>query len=279
MTGRGAGTIRALFDQARSSRKALFVAYVTAGDPDLESSAGVIEELARSGVDVIELGVPYSDPVADGPTNMKAADRALKSGVSLRKVLELAAGLRKRGIQTPFVLFTYYNPVFKFGQEEFARLAAGAGIDAVLTVDLPPEEADGFRAALKAAHLGTVFLASPTTGPDRLRKIDEASTEFVYYVSRLGVTGAQSALSSSLGDELERVRKSVKAPLAVGFGISTPEHARSVAALAEGVVVGSALVQLIEANPNPKEARAKIGKLAKSLALEVRRSHADSDER
>jgi tryptophan synthase alpha chain len=260
------GRIRRLFDEARIRKKSLFVAYVTAGDPTPEASEGVIEALARSGADVIELGVPYSDPVADGPTNMKAADRALKSGVSLRKVLEIAARLRGRGVQTPFVLFTYYNPVFKLGHEAFAELAAKSGIDAVLMVDLPPEEATELRAELTKQKIGTVFLASPTTPEARLKLVDEASSEFVYYVSRLGVTGAQSALSDSLEDEVARVKRVIKTPLAVGFGISTPEHAAGVARFADGVVVGSALVKKIEENPDPAKARAEVEKLSRALA-------------
>lgn len=256
--------VRAAFADGRPA----FIAYLTAGDPDAEASARYVKALARAGADVIELGVPYSDPVADGPTNLKAADRALKGGGSLKSVLALSKRLRADGVATPFVLFTYYNPIFRLADDAaFARQARESGIDAVLIVDLPPEEAGRLRAALEKEGVGTVFLASPTTTPERLARIDEYSTEFVYYVSRLGVTGARTELSESLAEELAALRKHVKQPIAVGFGISTPEQAAKVAGLAEGVIVGSALVRLIEEAPNGAER--KLSELASALAKAI----------
>jgi tryptophan synthase alpha chain len=262
--------VRELFDQAKAENRSLFVAYLTAGDPTLEASQGFVEALARAGADLIELGVPYSDPVADGPTNMKAADRALRNGTSLKDVLALSAKLRAKGVKTPFVLFTYYNPIFKMGHDEFVSLAARSGIDAVLLVDLPPEEASELRAGLAREKVGTVFLASPTTPDSRLGLIDQASTEFVYYVSRLGVTGAQQALSADLAGEVARVKRAVKGPVAVGFGISTPEQAATVARVADAVVVGSAIVKKIEENTDPARARAAIEEFAGALVKATR---------
>jgi tryptophan synthase alpha chain len=263
--------IRELFSEAKARGESLFIPYLTMGDPNLEASIRLVETLARSGAGVIELGVPYSDPVADGPTNMKAADRALRAGTTLRGVLDASAKLRASGVKTPFVLFTYYNPVFKMGHRAFAEEASRAGIDAVLTVDLPPEEAGELISELSRKKIGTVFLASPTTPPERLKEIERASSEFLYYVSRLGVTGAKAALSASLGEEISRLRKQVKIPVAVGFGISDAEQASQVASLADAVVVGSAIVKRIEENPDPARACAVIEKFVKELVLAARR--------
>lgn len=251
-----------------------FVAYITAGDPTREATLDVVDTLVKAGVDVVELGVPFSDPVGDGPTNQKAAERALAAGTSLSGVLTMAADIGKRHPTLPIVLFTYFNPVFRMGLAEFAKRARASGVAGVLTVDLPPEEADDYVAALAKENVATVFLASPTTTAVRLKRINELTTGFVYYVSRTGVTGTQSSLSASLGAELEALRKTVTRPLVVGFGISTAEQAREVARRADGVVVGSALVKTIEENVTRKDAMTKaVGELAKKLAEGV---HAES---
>lgn len=222
-----------------------FIAYLTCGDPNLEISYKIIETLAESGVDVIELGVPFSDPVGDGPTNQMAAERALQHGTSLEDVLSMVGLLRKR-FQLPIVLFTYYNPIVKMGLAEFSKKAKISGVSGVLVVDLPPEEGEDYLDHLKQNGIDSVFLAAPTTKRERLKKIEEASSAFVYYVSRMGVTGAKSDISPSLKEEVAMVRAGVRQPVVVGFGISTPEQAKQVSALADGVVVGSAIVKIIE---------------------------------
>lgn len=253
-----------------------FVAYITAGDPNRAATLDIVDALVKAGVDVIELGVPFSDPVGDGPTNQKAAERALAAGTTLSGVLAMAAEVVQRHPNLPIVLFTYFNPVFRMGLDAFAKAARKAGVAGVLTVDLPPEEAEDYVAALAKEKVGTVFLASPTTTPVRLQRINALTSGFVYYVSRTGVTGVQTSLSASLGTELEAVRKIVTQPLVVGFGISTAEQAREVARRADGVVVGSALVKIIEEHVGRKDAMTKsvselAGKLAAGIHAESRR--------
>lgn len=253
-----------LIQKLKAQGHAAFIPYVMAGDATLEDTQRYVTALISAGADIIELGVPFSDPMADGPTNQLAAERALKNGTSLKDILGFVETMRLNGNTIPIVLFTYYNPVFKMGIKEFAEQAERAGVDGILSVDLPPEEAGDYCRILGEKKIETVFLASPTTTDERLRLIDQKSTGFVYYVSRTGVTGAQAELSKSLGSEIERVKRFVKNPLAVGFGISTPEQAATVGKLADGVVVGSALVKLIEKNP-VREAEKKIRALASSM--------------
>ncbi len=251
--------------ELKTQGKRAFIPYITAGDPDAEGTLKIVRALAQAGADVIELGVPFSDPVADGPVNQRAAERALAKGMTLEGVLKIAGRLRQEGMQTPFVLFTYFNPIHSMGIDRFAREAVVSGVGATLMVDLPPEEADELLPVYKAAGLETVFLASPTTREDRLRLINSVSTGFVYYVSRTGVTGEKAALSETLASELEQVRRHVTQPLAVGFGISDVAQARAVAGLADAVVVGSALVRMIEESPSIEAAARAVGDLAKSL--------------
>lgn len=241
------------------------VAYITAGDPNLAATEAFVEAFEQAGVAVVELGVPFSDPVADGPVNQRAAERALKSGTTLKAVLESVLRMRKRGIKVPIVLFTYYNPVYAFGLEAFAHQASVAGVDGVLPLDLPPEESVDFRRALGRVDVETIFLAAPTTPVARLSRIDEASSGFVYYVSRLGVTGVRSDVPPELAQELERVRSVVSNPIVVGFGLSTPEQVKLAAQAADGVVVGSAFVDVIEKTPSVPDATAKLKTFATSL--------------
>lgn len=251
--------------------RAAFVPYITAGDPDLESTRLFVETFAECGADVIELGVPFSDPVADGPTNQLAATRALKSGTTLAKILELVHGLRKTGLKTPIVLFTYLNPIYRMGYERFATQAKAAGVSGTLVVDFPPEEALASYVPLLRRHeLGTVFLASPTTANDRLSLIDEASSHFVYYTSRTGVTGMQKSLSATVKTELDAVKRVLKKPIAVGFGISTPEQVRELVPHADAIVVGSAFVKIIE-SAEPKAAARELSKLTQNLMKELKK--------
>ena len=236
-----------VFTRRRAKKGAVFIPYLTAGDPDLETSEALVAAMARGGADLIELGVPFSDPIADGPVNQKAAGRALAAGTTLEKVLEMVARVRGE-VAVPIVLFTYFNPIHAYGVDRFAEQAAASGVDGVLCVDLPPEEAEstGLAAALAGCAVDRIFLLAPTSDRARIRLAAEASSGFVYYVSRTGVTGARAELAPELLKEARAVRRRVKMPLAVGFGISTPEQVESVGKVADGVVVGSALVRLVE---------------------------------
>ena len=221
------------------------VVYVTAGDPTLDDTGKILGALDRAGADLIELGVPFSDPLADGPVIQRASERALRAGASLRKILELLPHWR-RVVRGPMILFTYYNPILQYGLENLARDAALAGVDGALVVDLTPEESCDYVAAMRSRNLDTVFLASPTSTDERLARIAGLSTGFLYLISRTGVTGERQQLSSSLRPLVERVRRFTALPLALGFGISTPEQVTEVQSLADAAVVGSALVRAIE---------------------------------
>ena len=238
--------IDAAFARCRAERRAAFIPYLTAGDPDLETTGRLVEALTLSGADIIELGVPFSDPIADGPVNQRAATRALAAGATLSGIFDLVAGCRER-LGVPLVLFTYFNPILARGVESFAEQAAASGVDGVLCVDLPPEEAAGeLRPALRNAGVDAVFLLAPTSTRRREKVVAAASSGFVYYVSRTGVTGTRDELPPELLGEAKRLRRRLKLPLAVGFGISTPEQVAAVGKVADGVVVGSALVRIVE---------------------------------
>ncbi len=255
----------------KSQGKTAFIPYITAGDPSLEATGLFAKVLADAGAAVLELGVPFSDPMADGPVNRRSSERALKNGASLGGILQLVRRLRDSGITIPVILFTYFNPLFRMGLSEFAKRAKGAGLTGVLALDLPPEESAEYRKYMSAAGIETVFLAAPTSDEHRLRLIDKASTGFVYYVSRTGVTGAQSKISDSLEEELRRVKRIIKKPVVVGFGISSPEQARAVARLADGVVVGSAMVSIIENNKRPATAAVKLKSFTESIVAAMSR--------
>ncbi len=234
------------FAAARAQRRSAFVAYLCAGDPTFADTPRLVDALVEGGADVVELGIPFSDPVADGPVNQRAAQRALAAGTTPSGVLELVASMRTRGFGVPIVLFTYFNPIVRMGEAAFARRAAAAGVDAVLVVDLPVEEASAWRAACEREGLGTVFLVAPTTRSERIARIAAASTAFVYCVARLGVTGAPTQVPPALHERLARVRAHARVPVVAGFGFSEPGQVRAVAPACDGVVVGSALVRLVE---------------------------------
>jgi tryptophan synthase alpha chain len=233
------------FRELREAGRKGLVVYLTAGDPSLEATAGLLESVEQGGADVIELGIPFSDPLADGPVIQRASERALRSGTTLRKVLEHLPRWREK-LSVPIVLFTYFNPVLQYGLEAFARDARRAGADAGLIVDLTPEEARGYISAMRGHGLDTVFLASPTSTDERLERLAYLSTGFLYLISRTGVTGERQELSAALRPLVERVRRFTSLPLAVGFGISTAAQVREVQALADAAVVGSAVVHAIE---------------------------------
>lgn len=246
-----------LADLRAQGRKA-FMPYITAGDPNLSFTRDIIVALASAGADLIELGVPFVDPAGEGPVIQKSTHRALANGVSLEVVLELVASLRRDGVGVPIILLGYLNPVFTLGYERFAAAAGDAGVSGSLIVDLPPEEAGEYRDALQSRTVDTIFVASPATSPGRLRLLDRWVSGFCYYVSRRGVTGGRQALSSTLAQELDLVRTHIGKPILVGFGIRTPEQVAAVGKLADGVIVGSAFVQCIEAAGSEREARQAI---------------------
>ena len=233
------------FAELRAAGELGIVAYITAGDPSLGATHKFVLALADAGADVIELGVPFSDPLADGPTIQRASERALKAGASLAGVLELVRGIRERS-QVPLVLFTYFNPVLQMGLQKFAAAAAQAGADGVLVTDLTPEESEDYRRIIHARNLDTIFLAAPTSDDARLQKISACSSGFLYLISRTGVTGAKDSLPDDLPGLLRRVHHFTELPVAVGFGISLPGHVAVLGGLADAAVVGSALVAEIE---------------------------------
>lgn len=236
--------IQTRFCTLKEQKRAALVAYVTAGDPSPERTPAIVAALERGGADIIELGVPFSDPIADGPVIQAASERALKAGTTLHKVLAIARRIRETS-QIPLVLFTYLNPALRYGFEALGRDAKAAGIDGCLLTDLSVEEAEPYVIAMREANLDTVFLGAPTSTPERLKLVARYSTGFVYLVSRTGVTGERASLSDSSGPLLAAMRAVTDLPMALGFGISTPEQAAVVAKMADGVVVGSAFVRLI----------------------------------
>ena len=235
------------FEKLRAEKRRAFIPYITAGDPTQEITGDLIRGLEKSGADIIELGVPFSDPIADGPVIQRATERALSQQMTLRKVLSLTREIRKQS-EIPLVLFSYYNPILRYGLEKLARDAADCGFDGVLATDLTVEEAGAYRKAMADAKLNTIFLAAPTSSGERLKKIAEASNGFLYAVSRTGVTGESQELSSELRGFLEQLRTYTSIPVAVGFGISQPKHVKAVWQVADAAIVGSAIVREIEQN-------------------------------
>ena len=241
--------IASTFASLRERGQKAFVAFVTAGDPALERTAEIALELEKGGTDVLELGVPFSDPLADGPVIQRSSDRALRRGVTLDKVLGVVRRIRETS-ELPLVLFTYMNPIHRYGTERLAKDARAAGADGVLVTDLPPEEANGWLTAARAADLDTVFLAAPTSPDERLLGIAHASRGFVYAVSRTGITGEKDKVSDEARPLVERIKALTREPVALGFGLSTPQQVASAAEVADGVVVGSALVRFLEEHPD-----------------------------
>lgn len=258
------------FARSKAEKRPAFIPYLTAGDPDLETTGELLRVLVDSGADIIELGVPFSDPIADGIVNQRAATRALASGTTLSGILDLVSRCRD-DLGVPVVLFTYFNPLHARGLSLFAEQAAASGVDGVLCVDLPPMEAAAeYLPALGSSGIDTVFLLSPTSDRSRVKEVAETSTGFVYYVSRTGVTGTRSELPPELLKETKRLKRRLGLPLAVGFGISTPEQARAVGRVADGVVVGSALVRIVEENAGSPDLARILGDRASGLSDALR---------
>ncbi len=262
--------ISEVFARCRRERRAAFIPYLAAGDPSLAATADLLPALAAGGADLIELGVPFSDPIADGPVNQRAAARALAAGASLSGILDLVARGRS-SLAVPVVLFTYFNPLHARGLARFADQAAASGVDGVLCVDLPPEEAGELTGELHERGIDTIFLVAPTSDRERLARVAAATTGFAYYVSRTGVTGERARLPRELQREVRRVRRRLPLPLAVGFGISTPDQVETVGRIADGVVVGSALVRLVEERGADPRLPELVERRVRELAAPLRR--------
>ncbi len=240
--------IKNTFSRLKKKNETALIPYIMAGDPDLATTRRLILDMEKAGSDIIELGAPFSDPLADGPTIQKAAIRSLKNGTSIGDVLSLVADIRRES-RIPLVIMTYYNLIFKYGEERFVNDAVAAGLDGVILPDLPPEEAGGLVTLSKKAGLDTIFLIAPTSTDERIRLVSKLSQGFVYYVSLTGVTGARSGVQESVAQSLRKIKAVTDKPVAVGFGISTPDQAAQVAHWgADAVIVGSALVKVIEEN-------------------------------
>jgi tryptophan synthase alpha chain len=267
-----ASRIGGAFAALRAEGRAAFIPFLTAGDPSLAATVDLAETLAGAGADLIEIGVPFSDPLADGPTIQRASERALAGGATLAAVLDGVAEMRRR-IDAPIVLMSYLNPILRYGLPRFAADARRAGADGVILSDLPVEEAGPIRERLDAAGLDLVLLAAPTSGPARLRRIAQAARGFVYVVTRTGVTGARAALPAELRALVAAIRGATRKPIALGFGISTPEQVRAAARLADGVVVGSAIVDRVARfGADPERMLREVGRFAAALAAPLRES-------
>jgi tryptophan synthase alpha chain len=267
--GRGPSRLDATFAALRGRRERALVAYFTAGDPSLAITRRLVMEAARRGADVIELGIPFSDPLADGPVIQRATQRALAAGVTLPRVLELVREMRGE-VSAPLVFLTYYNPILAFGLKAFCRTSVEAGIDGVIVADLPPEEAGPLRAEAVTAGLDLIHLVAPTSTPERMRKIARASEGFIYMVSLTGVTGERAALAPDLTQQLRALRAITTKPVCVGFGIGTPEQAALVGRAADGVIVGSAIVRLVEQYGASAELLARVGDFIAGLKAPLR---------
>lgn len=233
------------FRELRAKGQKAFIPYIMTGHPTLRRTGELIRLLEDSGADIIELGVPFSDPLADGPTIQKAAQTALQQGITLSRVIAFVAEIRKT-TQIPVILMTYYNPIFKYGEERFARDASAAGVDGIIVPDLPPDEAGNLIAWCRKAGIDTIFLLAPTSTEERIKKVARASRGFIYYVSITGITGANLAMDAAIGSHIAHIRENCSTPVAVGFGISNPDEAATVAQFADGVIVGSAIVRQVE---------------------------------
>ena len=257
--------ISAAFGRLTKDGQKGFIPFITAGDPDLQITKDLIVELARAGATLIELGIPFSDPMADGPVIQRASERALRHGFGIDEVLQVVSDAGKE-TDVPIILFSYFNPLLQFGIEKLAHDARAAGIDGVLVTDLVPEEAGEFASVLRANDLDTIFLVAPTSTDERLQMVAERASGFIYAVSRAGVTGQREEMSAETEKLVERVRRFSDLPVAVGFGISTPKHVRDVWRYADAAVVGSAIVGLIETSQGSPDLVNQVGQLAKKLS-------------
>lgn len=256
------------FIKLREQNEKALIAYVTAGDPSLGATGEIIRGLADAGVDILEIGVPFSDPIADGPVIQAASQRALKSGANLQGILSMIESFR-RGSDIPIVLFGYYNPILRYGPERFAAHARAAGVDGILVVDLPPEEYDELRVHTDRAGMDFISLIAPTTPPDRMERIVHKAAGFLYYVSITGVTGTERPRVSDIRKEMTRVKGFTDVPVVVGFGITTPTQAKECAPCADGIVVGSAFVNVIGSHGGKSDLVSIVSQLAKNFKQEL----------
>lgn len=252
------------FKELKGKGEKALIAYIMAGDPTLRDTGRLVFEIEKAGADLVELGIPFSDPLADGPTIQKASVRALAQDISLRDVIELVKRIRKVS-RIPIIFMSYYNPIFKYGEKRFVNDAVRAGVDGVIVPDLPPEEAQDLINFSREKGLDTIFLLAPTSDHDRIKKVCRVSTGFIYYVSLTGVTGAREGLSENIGKMVKNIKSYAKLPIAVGFGISKPEQAKVVSSWADGVIVGSAVVKAVEENIGRKEMPKNVHGIIKSI--------------
>ncbi len=252
------------FKELRENNRKALIVFVTAGVPDLQTTGTLILELERSGVDIIELGIPFSDPLADGPVIQRSSQRSLEGGVTLTKILKLLKDIRRK-TEIPLVLMGYYNPILNYGEKKFIRDSVNAGADGLIVPDLPPEEGENIIREGRAKGLDVIFLLAPTSTEERIKLIARLSRGFIYYVSLTGVTGMRDQLVDSIKPMVKKIRRFTNKPIAVGFGISNPQQAGKVAALADGVILGSAVVNIIEQSQNKKECLSQVGKFVRSL--------------
>jgi len=264
------GRIEAAFDRLRQQGETALIPFITAGDPDLGKTESLIHTLVEAGADIIELGFPFSDPMADGPVIQAASERALAAGTTLPAILAMVERVRHH-TNVPIILMGYYNPIFRFGPTRFAREAADAGIDGLLLVDLPPEETGEIHEALSDAGIRLITLLAPTTPPPRMARLAAAGEGFLYYVSMTGVTGASQVDAAAIEAAVCSLRAQSPVPVAVGFGISSPEDAAAVGAFADAVVVGSALVKVVAAYGSSPELTTKVGEFVRALKQGLRR--------
>jgi tryptophan synthase alpha chain len=259
------------FATVKASGQKALIAYIMAGDPSLQETERLVLELERAGADIIELGVPFSDPIADGPVIQRAAERALRSGTSLKTILALVASLRTR-TQIPLVLMAYYNSIHAFGESEFCRVAAEAGVDGLIVPDMPFEEAGALDALASAAGLCLIYLLAPTSTPDRQAAVARRARGFVYYVSLTGITGASLTDLDSVRKNVARIRRMTSVPVAVGFGVATPEDAAQVGEVADGVIVGTAIVRQVEAHLHDGTMAEQVGRFVGALKAALTRN-------
>lgn len=256
--------IQKQFDWLKSKSEKALVAFITAGDPDLATTQELFSMIEEGGADIIELGVPFSDPLADGPVIQAASQRSLKSGTTLKKIIQLVRDIRQSS-QLPIVLMTSFNPVFVYGQEAFVKDAVVAGVDGVIIPDLPPEEAGEFDALAKVRNLDMIHLLAPTSTPDRIKMVGGQSRGFIYYVSLTGVTGIRDGLAQGVENKVARIKQATSLPVLIGFGISGPEQAKAASKCSDGVIVGSAIVRMIDETPEPAKRKEKVKTFVRSI--------------
>jgi tryptophan synthase alpha chain len=270
------GRLEALFTRLKSEGRHALITFISAGDPDMATTEELIYTLEESGADIIELGIPFSDPMADGPTIQASYERALKKGATPGGVLKLVGNVRKKS-EIPIVLFGYYNPILAYGPERFARNAKRAGVDGVLVVDLPPEEAAELKGALDAVCIDLIFLLTPTSDTSRMVRVGRVGSGFIYFVSLTGVTGARTALSTKIPSYVKKARRYTGLPVGVGFGISTPAQAQEVCKSADGVVVGSAIINIIAKTRGKKKLLHAVGDFVSKLKSGVNRARSSNN--